>query len=414
MAQLLPVLVRAARIDDIDAMAEVWHAGWHTAHGSIAPPALVALRTRAAFAERLLLLWMDAWVAEQAGRILGLVILEGDEVAHLFLDPAARGRGLGARLLAQGELVLARRGHTTARLLCARDNHSAARFYARQGWQEGPADTQLLDLGGASVTLPMRPFTKALVPDDPHRLVHALEVQALGAWPALATAWDGSWVVRMARGVTRRANSATPLSADANDEPARIDRVVARYRQHGLPPVIRLTPLAPPGLDEHLSLRGWQREGDAHVMVRRLLDPTEGSMEGISISPTPDPAWLEAAVVTGALVPERVETTHAMLSQLVPQAGFLRLTVEDRPAAVAMAVVQGYSVGLLEVASDPLRRRCGFGQRIVAAALAFGAAAGATAAWLQVVSSNLPAITLYQRMGFRSLYAYHYRIGPLA
>ena len=35
---------------------------------------------------------------------------------------------------------------------------------------------------------------------------------------------------------------------------------------------------------------------------------------------------------------------------------------------------------------------------------------GATEAYLQVAEQNLPARTLYARLGFESLYRYHYRV----
>ncbi len=56
------------------------------------------------------------------------------EVDEFFVAPAARGTGVGGRLLAQAEEVARARGCTVAALRLGRDNDAARRFYARAGY----------------------------------------------------------------------------------------------------------------------------------------------------------------------------------------------------------------------------------------------------------------------------------------
>lgn len=58
------------------------------------------------------------------------------EIDELYVDPAARGGGIGARLLATAESEFARLGCTNVSLQLARDNDVARRFYRRAGHAE--------------------------------------------------------------------------------------------------------------------------------------------------------------------------------------------------------------------------------------------------------------------------------------
>jgi len=114
-------------------------------------PALSALARRAkahwGYPEALLRMWrdeltftpatiaaQDVLVAEEAGAPIGVVALsyEGEtaEVEHLWIDPAAVGRGLGRLLFSRAAARAHRRG--ARRLVIDSDPHAEA-FYRRMG-----------------------------------------------------------------------------------------------------------------------------------------------------------------------------------------------------------------------------------------------------------------------------------------
>lgn len=99
---------------------------------------------------------IDAWVAELDGRVAGHVVLSrsgpGDAAAHLwshregvsreraavvsrlFVDPAARGRGIGALLMHRvAAEARARRLHPVLDVVVS--DHSAAALYERLDWR---------------------------------------------------------------------------------------------------------------------------------------------------------------------------------------------------------------------------------------------------------------------------------------
>ncbi len=130
--------IRSYASADLCACAEVLLDGWPAAFPGAGLPDDPATAFRDGTAgERL-------WVAEVDGRVAGFVSLwTADPFVHyLFVSEQARGRGLGAALLARA--VAAATGRV--RLKCRLDNPAACRFYDRKGWQrlhvvtdDGPA-----------------------------------------------------------------------------------------------------------------------------------------------------------------------------------------------------------------------------------------------------------------------------------
>ena len=80
--------------------------------------------------------WSRALVAEQDGRIVGVIVADDDWIEDLWVAKRYRGRGIGRRLLAAGERQIAARGHTLAHLRVVAGNEPARRFYAAHGWAE--------------------------------------------------------------------------------------------------------------------------------------------------------------------------------------------------------------------------------------------------------------------------------------
>ena|ERR1700741_309324 len=79
--------------------------------------------------------WPRAWVAVSDGKILGVIITNQEWVSDLWVFREHRRRGVGSRLLAQGEAEIAARCHQTCRLRVVRSNAVAVQFYLSHGWQ---------------------------------------------------------------------------------------------------------------------------------------------------------------------------------------------------------------------------------------------------------------------------------------
>jgi ribosomal protein S18 acetylase RimI-like enzyme len=109
------------------------------------PAELKRLRTLESFAERLRAGLSSVRVAGPVGEPLGFVMVKEDELYQLYVAAAARGSGLAAALLDDGEASLAKAGVQTAWLACAMGNDRAARFYEKRGWRRAGAMINRLD-----------------------------------------------------------------------------------------------------------------------------------------------------------------------------------------------------------------------------------------------------------------------------
>ena len=127
------MVIRRMRPEDLEPLVAIWLAGNLDAHPFI--PAeywqahLPMLREALPQA--------SVWVAATDQGPLGFLGLQGDSIAGLFVAPAARGRGIGAKLLDTAKAL-----HPLLTLGVYRQNARAVRFYRRQGFavvEEHPA-----------------------------------------------------------------------------------------------------------------------------------------------------------------------------------------------------------------------------------------------------------------------------------
>jgi ribosomal protein S18 acetylase RimI-like enzyme len=252
------------------------------------------------------------------------------------------------------------------------------------------------------------------VETDMIALLRRYEEAGFNAWPALQTILLDGWVVRIAGGYTKRANSANPTYPNVDgDLLSKVERCEALYRERGLPPIFRLTSFGcPPGLDALLAGRGYRMIDPTLVMTRSLAESLPNAPVGRELIDLPLEPWLDGYVAaSGAPLAQRA--THAAMLRLIgPGARFAALTVSGSPAPVAfgLAVVEGNLVGLFDIVTDRAHRQRGHGRSLVTGVLGWAAERGATTAYLQVTVANDPACQLYRALGFSEAYRYWYRV----
>ena len=78
--------------------------------------------------------------------------------------------------------------------------------------------------------------------------------------------------------------------------------------------------------------------------------------------------------------------------------------------AVGLGVAENGFVGLFDLVTDEKFRNRGFGKELVLNLIEWGKQNGAQRAYLQVMLNNAPALHLYEKLGFREVYQYWYRV----
>lgn len=141
--------VRAARPEDLSAVADVFLACWRESYAGLLPEHVIGLYDEGGART----VWRPALVepapdtsvlvAEGAdGSVVGVVRIgrdpgepEAGHVFSLYVHPGAQGHGVGARLLAAAEDRFRSDDRREATLWVFAANVAARSFYARQGWQ---------------------------------------------------------------------------------------------------------------------------------------------------------------------------------------------------------------------------------------------------------------------------------------
>jgi ribosomal protein S18 acetylase RimI-like enzyme len=251
-----------------------------------------------------------------------------------------------------------------------------------------------------------RPAKKADLPT-----VRRFEAAGFRAWPATNVHYDGTWVVRLTRAQpSKRLNSVNPLDPDdLRDLPQRIEAAGRRFEAFCRPLVFRLSPLAGDGLEAHLARTGFRAMGESLVM-RLDLDSAavDDAMDQI---PLKDLARFAGAALStrGGDAAGRSGLIE-VIGAIRAEPGLFVLERDETPVATAVCVHDGDLAGLFEVVTKAAERGRGFGRWLVLSALKWARLRGARTAWLQVEADNAEARRLYEAIGFREIYRYHYRV----
>jgi N-acetylglutamate synthase len=262
------------------------------------------------------------------------------------------------------------------------------------------------DRGAAGDAMALRAGVTA--PTDV-QLAWRVEETCLNAWPALREIVLDGWLVRFSEGLSRRANSANPLSANATASAAVIAECAAFYRRHALPSIFRVPSIV--DADAGLAERGFSKEGETCVLYG-ALDAVDGTGDPlVTLRPRADRIWFAAMSGLQGHTPEQAHIYRRIIGAISIPAIFAALTGEDgRIAALAYGIVHNGLFCYESVITDARQRRRGHARRVVTALAGWAKEQGATGACLQVFAENAPARALYDGIGLASeLYRYHYR-----
>jgi ribosomal protein S18 acetylase RimI-like enzyme len=160
--------IRAATVDDADAIAAVHDRAWQVAYRDILPE----VARQGYPLERQQAIWrrnledtapeLRVWVVEQAERVIGFVAIGSSrddgasggstatgsgtgELYSIYLEPAQIGTGVGLMLMEHATQHLRSR-FQRATLWTFRENEHARRFYERAGWTADGSE-QAIEIG---------------------------------------------------------------------------------------------------------------------------------------------------------------------------------------------------------------------------------------------------------------------------
>lgn len=227
---------------------------------------------------------------------------------------------------------------------------------------------------------------------------------------------DG-WLLRFSPGKSKRARCINALSVGRLPLADKVVLCQQAYAEANLPMIVRITPFSQPTqLDETLADMGLRRFDDTRVMVlpdTLSLGEAPTRVEA-TLRPTPGPAFAEAiGALRGSPASQRQAHAERLAHSPVPYRGFV-FEQDGEALACGQTVVEGDMVGLYDVFTTAAARGRGVAHALCHALLQRARdEEGVRVAYLQVDRGNLPARTVYHRLGFTDAYAYHYRTRDL-
>ena len=247
---------------------------------------------------------------------------------------------------------------------------------------------------------------------DPSLLAH-VEDAGLNASAPTQQRWVDGWLVRFSPGKAKRARCINAVAPGRLGVEEKIALCEPLYAQGSLPLYVRVTPFSHPrDLDIRLGRMGMDREDDTRVMVCSA----PGTLPAARFAPGHRIERLghrRFAELVGRLrgSPQAHVRAHAqrLATSPVPYAGFALVDSHGAMVSCGQFALEGCMVGLYDVYTDEAHRARGYARALCRYLLEVASARGATVSYLQVEAANAPARRVYQQLGFRDAYAYHYR-----
>ena len=236
--------------------------------------------------------------------------------------------------------------------------------------------------------------------------IRELEQAMALTWPAEITQEHDGWLLRAARGVTYRANSALPIGPPPLGTPAKhldeaIIRTIGFAREHGIVPMIQVPMPAYSTLDSTLESCGWALALEGVVMVADAPEVTtaaSGSPAPVILEDEPTLAWLSVQPdVTTEAIMRRCPARYAVALAHGAPVGTGRI-----------ALASGWGV-ISSVFITADARNSGLGRAVMRELAASASGAGCSRLALQVNADNRRAIDMYERLGFRVHHRYRHR-----
>ena len=216
------------------------------------------------------------------------------------------------------------------------------------------------------------------------------------AWPALHAEPVEGWLWRASGGGSQRANAVSTVDFTGNDPLHAIETIEARCLAQGV--VARFQTFdetQPAMLPELLRERGYESGEETTTMVKSP-SPAEPPAD-VEVRDEAWPEWLDT--YTAGITPNCRGDVEILGAIPTPRA-FLGCRRDGRIVATALCVV-GHGCAVVEcVAARSEVRRQGAALAVMQALEAWAATQPVDLLALQVVSTNTPAVRLYQRLGY--------------
>lgn len=242
--------------------------------------------------------------------------------------------------------------------------------------------------------------------------IKTIEDLSLNAWPSHQMELYDGWILRFSHFYTHRTNSVEQFGTSSLPWRDKIPYCEAAYSRWGTPAIFKISPLVSKDFDYMLENRNYEIQHTTDVMILNLEEADlSAPIDEVFVSSSIESEWIDSLF-------ELKGTTNAVHRAIVPT---MYRAIAKETICVSIqkqGVIIGTGLGILDrdyigVYAIHVRedyRKQGLARSLCTCILKEGMKRGASRAYLQVVDGNLPAISLYQSLGFKNFYTYWFRV----
>jgi hypothetical protein len=238
-----------------------------------------------------------------------------------------------------------------------------------------------------------------------------IEELTMNAWPSLQTILLDGWIIRMADGYTKRANSINPIYSFKNNLDEKINYCENIYKQNNLPIIYKIIECEDHKIiDNRLEELNYQKIDLTSVQICNEIKYLNNKIEQIVIDNKFTENWKKCFFSCNNITnTETINIIENMLNNIMHNIISAYKMDNGTFAGCGYGVIEKGFVGLFDIVVKEEFRRKGYGKEIVETILEKAEGTGIEKAYLSVVNSNIIARNLYEKLGFMEIYKYWYR-----
>jgi GNAT superfamily N-acetyltransferase len=239
-----------------------------------------------------------------------------------------------------------------------------------------------------------------------------IEELTINAWPSLQTILLDGWVIRMAEGYTKRANSVNPIYSFKNNLDEKINYCENIYKKNKLPTIYKIVECEEQKIiDKRLEELNYDKIDLTSVQICGELNRQNYTIGKVILNNKFTEDWKNCFYYCAKIKSnETIDTIENMLKNIRHDIVSVYNKEKGTFIGCGFGVIEKDFVGLYDIIVNEEFRGKGYGKEIVETILAKAKETGAKKAYLSVVNNNITAKTLYEKIGFQEIYKYWYRI----
>ncbi len=243
----------------------------------------------------------------------------------------------------------------------------------------------------------------------------------MNSWPANNYFFLNGWILRFNDGVTWRANSVIPLNYTGTMETIDIDidMVENAYERHIITPTFYLPDCFKPSyLKDKLIERNYTPFDFTNTMVVKAQNLIFGDYNyefSYNIDKERSLEFSNFLAEFSSRSKEEQKVIQRLTNKIIiPKKRFITAKNNDEIIGILMAVLEPRQyLYLADILIKPKYRKRAIASTMIKEIIEYLSSMNQIKKiWLQVEKDNIPALRLYQKLGFRTLFKYYYMKKP--